>query len=151
MHSSEKIAISKWQYWRAKNHPKNLFISGPSIIQGHFVKKCLSFRYRFRFRSKRGIYFGKWYEPKKVGKETCSHRRCLHESTKYKTFIRRAWAMARPKEHPNPASYHMYVIGCKSVCNNQKRRNWPGSRVSAYFTHLLLCELGVTYTPQLRA
>ena len=55
------------------------------------------------------------------------------KARKYKTFIRRAWAMARPKEHPNLASCHMHVIGCKSVCNNQKRRNWPGSRVSAYF------------------
>ena len=97
---------------------------------------CQKMVYRFRYRSKRDTFLGKWHEPKKVGKETCCHRRCLHESTKIQTLIRRAWAMARPKEHPNPASYHITVRDCyakafaivrnKEICQDQE---W----VSAYF------------------
>ena len=58
------------------------------------------------------------------------------KARKIQTLIRRAWAMARPKEHPNPASYHITVRDCyakafaiirnKEICQDQE---W----VSAYF------------------
>ena len=68
---------------------------------------------------------------------------------KCKTLTREAWAMAGPKQHPNPARYHV-AIGQrleKKHWNTQKQRNWPGSRVSADFCSFSVVGVPKCYTP----
>ena len=60
--------------------------------------------------------------------------------------------MAGQKEHPNPSSYHnnvlldakpLAMIRNREICQDQERQH--------NLAHFPFCELGVTYTPQLRA
>ena len=158
MERCKRICIAaKRSQWASDNIKRQRIISRIFWHLGHPSAKdilsrngYISFSYRFRYRSKRETFLGKWHEPRKVGMDTCCHRHCLHESAE---LIRKAWTMARQKEHPNPASYHITIRDWiqKPFAVIRNKEIGQDQECQHTFAHLPLCELDMTCTPQLRA
>ena len=113
MERCKRICIAaKRSQWASDNVKRQRIISRIFWHLGHPSAKDILSRNGYRLAIvfvivQRGKHvLGKWHEPRKVGKDTCCHRHCLHESTE---LIRKAWTMAGQNEHPNPASYHITI------------------------------------------
>ena len=137
-----------------ENHLKNLFASGPSISEGHFVKKWLSFSYRFRYRSKRETFLENGMNQGLLERRPVVIVNACMKAGKYKTLNGRLEQWRDKKS----IQIQLVTTYCSNTCLDTKlfaiirnKEIGQDQECQHTFAHLPLCELVMTYTPQLRA